>query len=679
MVKQVYICINEPDQAFLQRYQQDLRVDEHNYEHTLYELTWPSHGPYGQLQFRHTHHTFSIDGVMSLIGTSDQHYPEEGIDTWRIGAALRPNEQGETTHADALQHLYGLLATLTAAGWQHRINPTQARITGRDAMRYFIDHAGQHLPLTPDYQPSHEEWLQLPQPLKWSLYAHGVYLDISLNRELDQTGKLREPGVYHLGLSIQSAISHWRALFDDQDSADWLASYLAEKTEYAHKRQRSEARIAAENTYQIDQGYRNPDDTLFDDGLSTISTPPLPLSCPSGTLCPKSGYWQPTATDYTIWKLEALAKYPPRWLNEGDILPIFSPPDMRDKENTIRWQWKGEQLHPTAAPTTSNPLAVDDSLIPAAEQLPLITCKSGEPCPQTGYWQATSTNSRIWKLEALAKYPPTWVTAGQAMPTFSPLDMRDKESSILWQWKGERLQKPAPPPEENEQTNTVANHDPLAETVIKNDVEAATLVDITPEPAEEALPLITCKSSEPCPQTGYWQATSTNSRIWKLEALAKYPPTWVTAGQAMPTFSPLDMRDKESSILWQWKGEQLQKPAPSVLQPEENERVNTAASYNPLAETAIKADVEVANLVDIAPAPVEEALPFITCKSGEPCPQTGYWQVTSTDNRTWKLAALAKHPPAWVTEGQAMPTFSPPDMRDKESSILWQWAGNRPR
>jgi hypothetical protein len=66
-----------------------------------------------------------------------------------------------------------------------------------------------------------------------------------------------------------------------------------------------------------------------------------------------------------------------------------------------------------------------------------ITRKSGEPCPQTGFWKASSTDTKYWNIEGLQRTAPMFVKLGEPMPRMTTSwdkAPEEKERSIVWTW-----------------------------------------------------------------------------------------------------------------------------------------------------------------------------------------------------------------------------------------------------
>ncbi|MDF0607229.1 hypothetical protein HZU77_016585, partial [Neisseriaceae bacterium TC5R-5] len=256
------------------------------------------------VHFQHGRHSVTIPSVMGIMGSDDSNYPNDGIDQWNVSVALRTNHRGETPHEEARKKTYALLKAFTAAGWKHRIRASMARLTGQEAVRYFTDHGVSSLiSLDPAYVPTPEEWLKLPQPMDWLLYADGVYVTMTLHRETED-GVPTQPGKYYVSLEFQWAVSYWRNASDEKDRANgnWLPQFVEEKPINAQDRIEEEKQIRAEGRYKIDTDYQNPDATLFDDGKIP---PPLShaetITCKSRETCPKTGYWLATSTDARLW------------------------------------------------------------------------------------------------------------------------------------------------------------------------------------------------------------------------------------------------------------------------------------------------------------------------------------------------------------------------------------------
>lgn len=82
-----------------------------------------------------------------------------------------------------------------------------------------------------------------------------------------------------------------------------------------------------------------------------------------------------------------------------------------------------------------------------------------------------------------------------------------------------------------------------------------TVVQKSLEPKPSAPPPITSKSDEPCPQTGFWKASSTDTKHWNIEGLQRTAPTFVKLGEPMPRMTTSwdkAPEEKERSIVWTW-------------------------------------------------------------------------------------------------------------------------------
>ena len=80
---------------------------------------------------------------------------------------------------------------------------------------------------------------------------------------------------------------------------------------------------------------------------------------------------------------------------------------------------------------------VQKSLEPKPPAPPPITRKSGEPCPQTGFWKASSTDTKYWNIEGLQRTAPMFVKLGEPMPRMTTSwdkAPEEKERSIVWTW-----------------------------------------------------------------------------------------------------------------------------------------------------------------------------------------------------------------------------------------------------
>jgi hypothetical protein len=75
-----------------------------------------------------------------------------------------------------------------------------------------------------------------------------------------------------------------------------------------------------------------------------------------------------------------------------------------------------------------------------ASTVPTLTITGNQVCPKSGWWTASTSNSKHWKPDVIAKMPPHRVEKGQSMPSLgTPSDTAEQRAtgnaSIVWTWQ----------------------------------------------------------------------------------------------------------------------------------------------------------------------------------------------------------------------------------------------------
>ena len=228
-------------------------TDNHPSGMRFYQHEW-ERGSLGTVEFVHEKHNFTIDNVLSVMGTDDRDVPE-GIFEWDINFGVSP-EQADT-HEVALARMMTLLSNLRSRGWERYIETDDPRLLGKQAWDYLITNS--EYSLDSNYTPTIDEWKtalrKIPQ---WKFYADGVYLKVSLqeNNMGDFVGKT----TYLLAVNIRSEYSFYGIGYFPGDSkkiANWKALLPAELQKYHAKRLKTEAALK-EQGYAIDTTYQDP-------------------------------------------------------------------------------------------------------------------------------------------------------------------------------------------------------------------------------------------------------------------------------------------------------------------------------------------------------------------------------------------------------------------------------------
>lgn len=221
---------------------------------TFYHLDVANHQA-DKIQFLHGYHSFIIDHVISVLGIEDSRFADEGVQKLSISTTL--SSEKTLHHIEAKVLFEAMLNTITAAGWERSINPSQPRLSGYDAflyaqmndINYSID-ASYTLPL--------DEWMLLENQSKWIFYAKGLYLFVTLMRENKEVGK---PSGYFITADILNRASYQRkyqqyALSEGNPSRE----LKAEQTLSLQIREQKEKEISNYGDFRLDMNFIYPDD-----------------------------------------------------------------------------------------------------------------------------------------------------------------------------------------------------------------------------------------------------------------------------------------------------------------------------------------------------------------------------------------------------------------------------------
>lgn len=228
-------------------------TDNHPSGLRFYQRSW-ERGSLGTVEFVHGKHSFTVDNVLSVLGTDDRDVPE-GISDWDVNFGVSP-EQADT-HEAALARMMKLFSDLRARGWVRYIDIGDPRLTGKEAWdREKIDSV---YSLDPNYAPSIAEWKIMAKNMPhWIFYADGVYLDVSFMQS--NMGGVVGKTTYLLSIGIKSEYSFYGVGYFSGDSekiSNWKALLPAELKKYHAKRLKTEAALKAQG-YTIDTAYQDP-------------------------------------------------------------------------------------------------------------------------------------------------------------------------------------------------------------------------------------------------------------------------------------------------------------------------------------------------------------------------------------------------------------------------------------
>ncbi len=178
-ISNVTIQIGEKGEAFANRYPNEVKINRQPAGLDFYRIGWKA-SQNGVATVENGKHSFSLEGVIGVVGTQNNDYPTEGISEWDITVGITgPNG---IHHDDARKKMFAILQQLLKAGWKTSIPLDKPRIRGKDMLNYLLKD-GKYTTLDADYTPTLEEWMQIDSSGIWELYADHMFLKVTFMRE----------------------------------------------------------------------------------------------------------------------------------------------------------------------------------------------------------------------------------------------------------------------------------------------------------------------------------------------------------------------------------------------------------------------------------------------------------------------------------------------------------------
>lgn len=228
-------------------------TDNHPSGMKFYQREW-ERGSLGTVEFVHGKHSFTIDNVLSVMGSDDQDV-SEGIFEWDINFGVSP-EQADT-HEAARARMMKLLFDLRAKGWSRYVATDDPRLLGKQAWDYL--NTNSEYSLDSNYAPNIDEWkTALRKMPQWTFYADGVYLKVSLQE--NNMGGFVGKTTYLLSINVSSEYAFYGIGYfpgNSEKIANWKALLPTELQKYHADRLKTEAALK-ERGFAIDTTYQDP-------------------------------------------------------------------------------------------------------------------------------------------------------------------------------------------------------------------------------------------------------------------------------------------------------------------------------------------------------------------------------------------------------------------------------------
>ncbi len=323
MIQNVVLHLGESGDSFAQRIGRHVvKTDKQPAGMNFYDIDWTvNRSEPGVVTFEHGEHTFTIDAVLGVMGSSY----EPDINKWGIidfNISFGITKPDLIAHDEARLKVMALLRMLQDKGWRQYYLRDAARVKGRSALfDGFLDVR---------YEPSFEEWMTLKDGAKWFLEADGVYLSMQMWRD-DKHLNPQQPGAYFMTMELHGEEDDVRRYFLEPDRNNWRELWPERMKKSNEFRTEAEAEARAKG-YQIDTDYQDPP-------IKALIKPEL--SSKVGQPCPKDGIWEASRSDSMA---AALASYPARWrrFKQGEVMTGFGQglPGFDDDNQHITWTWR---------------------------------------------------------------------------------------------------------------------------------------------------------------------------------------------------------------------------------------------------------------------------------------------------------------------------------------------------
>lgn len=248
----VELSVGEKGESFSRRNVTMAKVDRQPAGLNFYELRWPTTSM-GSVLLKHGALSLPIDNVISITGTEDMDFQEEGLSQIKINSAITKSDM--IAHDEARQKISEYLQKILQSGWRPTIPRSVARMRGKDMNDFFLK-TRKYTTLDPLYQPSLKEWMQYDTLTTWEFYADHSFLTVQMSREHTLTDPLK-PGVYLVSTKVQNEEEHFRGYVDGLDRSRWRQLLSARVDKLKAIRARKELELRSQGV-TIDENYVDP-------------------------------------------------------------------------------------------------------------------------------------------------------------------------------------------------------------------------------------------------------------------------------------------------------------------------------------------------------------------------------------------------------------------------------------
>jgi len=247
------IKIGDTTEEYSQRnhLKEKLYIDKQPAGMSFHEKDWDDDS-LGTVELIHGKHSFIINNVMSLTGSEDLDFQQNGIDNFRIKAGItKPELIG---HTEALTLVHDIFKDLLSRGWKPLTENYDPRLQGRESYEYLASN----IIYSPDpsYLLSLDEWMALGSHPKWNFFAEDVFLTVAFHRDTERMDPAKD-GAYLLSYRIFSVEQYAKGHFVGDKRNRWQDLWVDMAKEDKQDRYKTEKRLI-EKGYHINTDYEDP-------------------------------------------------------------------------------------------------------------------------------------------------------------------------------------------------------------------------------------------------------------------------------------------------------------------------------------------------------------------------------------------------------------------------------------
>jgi hypothetical protein len=361
--KKYNVKLSESGQDWLKRHPDKVKIDKQPAGLDFYLMNWGR--PRGVVKIEHGKYSFEIVDALSVMGTYNVDYPNEGISSIDISAGMSVPSPSLISHDEARIKMYALLKKIQKTGWKIHAGRGDPRIKGKDRLEYVLND-DKYIGLDLEYIPNFNEWMKIDDRTPWIFYADHQYLTISFQREPTLKDPLK-PGSYLLDFELETETNYYKSQVDSRERKRYKELLPNELAGLAKVRREEEAKLKQKGI-PIDESYED------------SPLPPGVQALPPEQYVPDPNFGKPSPAEQRAINAEKQSKIDnPNPLDESSYIEgsavwqpasppsstrTISPEELTRFRDEVQAQMKSSQSLPEGYKTAAQLLAQNKSLKP---------------------------------------------------------------------------------------------------------------------------------------------------------------------------------------------------------------------------------------------------------------------------------------------------------------------------